>query len=187
MSIKLYIGPMFSGKTTNMILNVQKETFTMTPALIVKWRGDNRYGDGDVVYTHSLISQTNDIGHDHKAQIRVICAEKLEEVDGTLTEEIIGIDEGQFFPDLIEYCNKWVNQGRKIIIAALDGDYLRRPFGQICELIPNCESITKCTGVCMICKKNDSVFTSRIDKTNTKLISEGGVGQYLGVCRACYK
>ena len=61
---------------------------------------------------------------------------------------IVAIDEGQFFPDLLDFCDSVANTGKIVIVAALDTDYLRRPFGDIIQLVPRAELITKLSAVC---------------------------------------
>lgn len=50
--------------------------------------------------------------------------------------DVIGIDEGQFFPDVVEFCEEAANQGKIVVIAALDGTFERKAFGNIINLIP---------------------------------------------------
>lgn len=51
--------------------------------------------------------------------------------------DVIGIDEGQFYPDLVEMVEQWVEAGKVVLVAALDGDFRRKPFGRVLELVPN--------------------------------------------------
>merc|ERR1711959_191235 len=74
--------------------------------------------------------------------------------------DVIGIDEGQFFPDLIEFCDEMANKGKTIVIAALDGDFQRKPFGRVLELVPKAESVQKLNAVCQLCYA-DAPFTKR--------------------------
>jgi len=74
--------------------------------------------------------------------------------------------------------------GKVVIIAALDGDFRREPFGQVCQLIPKAENIVKLKAVCMFCQR-DAVFSCRITReTETEVI--GGVEKYMACCRRCY-
>ncbi|RYG55461.1 hypothetical protein EON66_05245 [archaeon] len=92
--------------------------------------------------------------------------------------------QGQFFPDVVECSEAMANAGKVVIIAALDGDYRRKPFGRVLELVPMAEKIDKLTAVCMSCF-TDAAFTKRtIAATQIELI--GGAEAYSPVCRACY-
>jgi thymidine kinase len=76
------------------------------------------------------------------------------------------------------------NEGKHVIIAALDGDYKREPFGDVLNLIPKAESVCKLNSVCMLCG-NDANFTQRIGK-QTQTIIVGGQELYRPLCRKCY-
>lgn len=98
--------------------------------------------------------------------------------------DVIAIDEGQFFPDVVEYSEEAANKGHVVIIAALDGDFRRKPFGRVLELIPMAERVDKLTAVCMTCF-TDAAFTKRtVAATQIELI--GGAEAYKPVCRACF-
>ena len=83
--------------------------------------------------------------------------------------DVIGIDEGQFYPDLITGVEKYVRKDKILIISALDGTFERKPFGQIPNLIPLCDDIVKLNAICMICG-NDAPFTHRLGKLKRNLI-----------------
>ena len=82
--------------------------------------------------------------------------------------DVIGIDEGQFYPDLITGIESFVRKDKILIISALDGTFERKPFGQIPNLIPLCDDIVKLNAICMVCG-NDAPFTHRLGKFNQKL------------------
>ena len=65
------------------------------------------------------------------------------------------------FPDIVEFCEKMANDGKTVIVAALDGTFQRQPFGSILNLVPMAESVIKLKAVCMICF-NDAAFTKRL-------------------------
>lgn len=89
-------------------------------------------------------------------------AGKLFDVEeSTSRYNVIGIDEGQFFPDLIEFCEKMAGDGKIVVVAALDGTFQRKPFGRVLELIPLAEEVTKLNAVCMMCFQ-DAPFSRRI-------------------------
>ena len=65
--------------------------------------------------------------------------------------DVVGIDEGQFFPDVVEFCDGAANLGKTVVVAALDGTFERKPFGNIVSLIPLAEKVSKLSAVCVYC------------------------------------
>jgi thymidine kinase len=101
-----------------------------------------------------------------------------------LLHDVVAIDEGQFFPDIVEVSEKLANYGIIVVVAALDGTFQRKPFGNILNLVPLCEQVTKLSAVCIECGK-EAAFTRRtIDSEEIELI--GGEETYKPVCRGCY-
>lgn len=79
---------------------------------------------------------------------------------------------------------KFANEGKIVIVAALDATFQRKPFGRVLELVPIAESIIKLSAVCVICC-NDAAFTQRTtESTEVELI--GGTDIYRPVCRSCF-
>ena len=174
MSITLILGPMFAGKTTELMRLVKREWFASQACCIVKYKMDVRYDDSNVAT------------HDKQALNATFALAKLADLHEEWKKfDVIAIDEGQFFPDLVEFAGVAADAGKKVFISALDGDFQRRPFGKVCELIPQCEQVHKLTAVCMQCNRNEAHFTKRVTSaTQTELI--GGDETYAAVCRACY-
>merc|ERR1711879_726297 len=98
---------------------------------------------------------------------------------------VIGIDEGQFFSDLFPFCEKWADEGKIVIVAALDGTFQRKAFGTVLNLIPIAEKVTKLSAVCMLRCSRDASFTYRMP-TETEVEVIGGADKYVAVCRGCY-
>ena len=63
--------------------------------------------------------------------------------------DVIGVDEGQFYPDLVDKVEEFVRKDKLIIISALDGTFERKPFGQIPQLIPLADDVIKLRAICM--------------------------------------
>jgi thymidine kinase len=99
--------------------------------------------------------------------------------------DCIGIDEGQFFDDIVEFCELNANKGKVVIVSALDSNFKKEAFGKILDLIPKCEEVTKLKAVCMICFKEAS-FSKRICKNEDEILI-GGSNEYISVCRKCYE
>jgi len=98
--------------------------------------------------------------------------------------DVIGVDEGQFYPDVVEFCEKMANIGKTIIVSALDGTFQRKPFNRVLELIPLAEKIDKLSAVCSICQ-GEAPFTARIGE-ETQLEIIGGSDKYIALCRRCF-
>lgn len=98
---------------------------------------------------------------------------------------MIGIDEAQFFGDLYEFCREAADkEGKTVIVAGLDGDFMRRRFGSVLDLIPIADTVTKLTSRCEVCGKR-ALFTMRkTEEKVTELI--GGAEVYMPVCRSHY-
>lgn len=78
---------------------------------------------------------------------------------------VVAIDEGQFFPDLVEFAERLANEGHVVIVAALDGTFQRKPFGSVLELIPMAEKVDKLSAVCIDCGR-EAAFTRRTVESN---------------------
>ncbi|KAM7506351.1 hypothetical protein LguiB_005255 [Lonicera macranthoides] len=99
--------------------------------------------------------------------------------------EVIGIDEAQFFEDLYDFCSKAADHdGKTVIVAGLDGDYLRRRFGSVLDIIPIADSVTKLTARCEVCGKRASFTLRKTEETKTEVIA--GADVYMPVCRKHY-
>ncbi|BES95638.1 Hypothetical protein NTJ_08447 [Nesidiocoris tenuis] len=170
--LQVVFGPMFSGKSSELIRRVQRYHLAGYKCLVVRYAHDNRYS-ADSVVTHDGVS------------LKAVLASKLSEI-ATLSEkfDVIGIDEGQFFPDILHFCSTQSDNGKKVVVAALDGTYQRLPFGDVLNLIPYAEKVTKLNSICMSCSA-DAPFTKRIT-SDTEVEVIGGADKYMAVCQSCY-
>ncbi|TNN45159.1 Thymidine kinase, cytosolic [Liparis tanakae] len=170
--IQVIFGPMFSGKSTELMRRVRRFQIAQYNCLVIKYAKDTRY------------SETGMATHD-KSTMEAVPASCLEELRPLALQAcVIGIDEGQFFPDTVSFCEEMANLGKTIIVAALDGTFQRKPFGNILNLIPLAESVVKLHAVCMQCYK-EAAYTKRIG-TEKEVEVIGGVDKYQAVCRKCY-
>ena len=179
MTIELIIGPMFSGKTTELLRRLDRHKLASKRVLIIKYSKDNRYSTNEIC-THDNIR--NDQSY------KVISTIDLTEVDTYLKQEnyrvdVIGIDEGQFFVNIAYFCDLWASYNKHIIISALNGDYKREIFTNIIPLFPICEDITKLTSICS-CGDEASFTHRKIEDKNQEII--GGKDIYEPLCRKCF-
>ncbi|KAH7724705.1 thymidine kinase [Aphelenchoides avenae] len=107
-----------------------------------------------------------------------------EVIDCLRDHEVVAIDEGQFFSDIVEFSEELANSGKTVIISALNGDFQRKPFPVIAKLFAMAEKIDKVTAVCHACGQSAS-FTWRTVQSNEREVI-GGAEKYQAVCRSCY-
>lgn len=168
------LGPMFAGKSSWLVRLYKQFTFYTDKVLVVNYIGDKRYSSEDL-YTHD------------KVMIPCLQCEKLEDIEISDDIEVILINEGQFFTDIVEWVKHMVDiHNKKIYICGLDGDYKREKFGNLLELIPFCDKVTKLSALCGICKDGThAIFTHRFSKSKEQVLI-GEKDHYLPVCRKCY-
>lgn len=180
--LHLILGPMFSGKTTELIRIYNKYTACGIKCLMINHNSDTRYDDNAHVTSHN------------QGQIQSLNIEDLSYLfRNTSTSyiqkyDVILINEGQFFSDLYDVVKKLVDINKKhVFVCGLDGDFRRDKFGQILDLIPLCDNVIKLKAVCQNCKKCDAIYTYR--KSNEKeqtIVAEKPKKMYSALCRSCY-
>ncbi|XP_063149393.1 LOW QUALITY PROTEIN: thymidine kinase, cytosolic [Candoia aspera] len=200
--IQVIFGPMFSGKSTELMRRVRRFQIAQYKCLLVKYAKDTRYC-------------VNGVSTHDRNTMEAMSACYLKDVQQeALNSAVVGIDEGQFFPDIIEFCETMANEGKTVIVAALDGTFQRKAFGNILQLVPLAECVVKLNAVCMECYREAS-YTKRLgtekevravrafpffkgfpstcvrsvpvmdqEQQNVEVI--GGADKYHSVCRACY-
>jgi len=138
--IEVVCGCMFSGKTEELIRRLNRARYATQRVVVFKPSVDVRYADEEVV-SHSS---------NRFPCIPVDTATAILAKVGDA--QVVGIDEAQFFDmDLVEVANRLADDGRRVVVAGLDQDYLGRPFEPIPQLLAVAEYIQKTLAVCMVC------------------------------------
>ena len=76
-------------------------------------------------------------------------------------------------------------QFKQIHVCGLDGDFQKKKFGQILDLIPHCDSVTKLKAICKACPIGQrALFSFRITNENEQTCV--GLNNYKSLCRQCY-
>lgn len=172
--IEVICGPMFSGKSEELIRRVTRAAIARLPVQVFKPAIDDRYGDDQIV-SHSALSVAAQPVDSSDALLRAV---------GDQTQ-VIGIDEGQFFDEgLVEVADRLASTGIQVVVAGLDLDYLRRPFQPIPDLCGRAEYVTKSLAVCHRCG-GPALYTQRIVPSDD-LVVLGAAGSYEARCRHCY-
>jgi thymidine kinase len=173
--LELILGPMFSGKTSRLVEIYKQCKFCNISVSVINHTIDNRY-DNELLSTHD------------KVKIPCLQAKALTDIwnEEVKNSDVILINEGQFFSDLYEVVVDMLACKKKIYICGLDGDFERKKFGTILDLIPLCDKVTKLTSLCSQCKDGTpGIFSMRL--TSEKEQTVVGSDNYIPVCRKCYE
>jgi len=172
--LKIIFGPMFSGKTTELLNVYRLYTLCDISCCVVNHSSDNRY-DAKMLSSHD------------KVMIPCFSVKNLTSIlDKINNYQVFLINEAQFFNDLYETVFTLVEKYKKrVYICGLDGDFTRSKFGQIIDLIPLADEIEKKKAICMGCKNGTKgIFTQRLSAETGQMII--GVKNYRAVCRKCF-
>lgn len=173
--IEVICGPMFSGKSEELIRRLRRAEIARQRVQIFKPGIDQRYSEDHIV-SHSALKIWSE-----SVQNAADIEKKLD-----LRTEVIGIDEAQFLGmELVDLVIRLADMGKRIIIAGLDTDYLGRPFHPIPELLAIADEITKDLAICMRCG-NPAKHTQRLVASD-ELVVVGAAGMYEARCRRCFE
>jgi thymidine kinase len=172
--IEVIVGSMFSGKSEELIRRLRRAQIARQKVQIFKPTVDTRYADDHIV-SHSEMRIPSRAVSSSCALLDLVEADT----------EVVGIDEGQFFDqDLPAVCNELADQGKRVIVAGLDQDYLGKPFEPMPQLLAIAEYITKTLAICMVCG-NPANHTQRLVLSGDRVLL-GAQGTYEARCRACF-
>ncbi len=175
-SLELIIGPMFSGKTTELMRRINRHRAIGHQSLIINSIKDTR-----------CLSQI--MSHDNT----ILEAVKLEKLEDLLSQteielsnfHVVAIDESQFFSSLVQFVTKTLigQFGLHVIVTGLNGDFQQNLFGETMFLIPHAERVDLLHGLCTECRDGTAgCYSKRIITSNTQTLV-GGKESYRCVCR----
>lgn len=165
---------MFSGKTEELIRRLNRAMIAKKKVEIFKPIIDKRYSENEVV-SHSNI-RIPSVAVTNSESILILAQ----------GQDIVGIDEAQFFDDMLpEVCNKLANMGIRVIVAGLDMDYKGTPFGAMPRLMAIADEVTKVHAVCMQCGE-PALYSHRLVESDRTILL-GETKEYEPRCRYCNK
>jgi thymidine kinase len=172
--IEVITGSMFSGKSEELIRRLRRAQIARRKVQIFKPSLDDRFGP-----THIISHSEMRIPSENLASSRDLLERVLPDT------EVVGIDEGQFFDaELPAVCSALADQGKRVIVAGLDQDYLGKPFEPIPQLLAIAEYITKTLAICMVCGAPAN-HTQRLVSSSERVLV-GAQGTYEARCRQCF-
>jgi len=174
MSLEVIMGSMFSGKSTELIRRIRLQQVMGREVRVVNHALDDRKGCLESVKTHDA------------TEFRAV---KYPTLEPFMFNDVdtVAVDETQFFGGLREWVEVGLALGKHINLAGLDGDFKQQKFGELLDVLPLADNVTKLRALCMFCKDGTpGPFTHR----------NPGVGQgeqvlvaaedcYKAVCRKC--
>lgn len=183
--LDIIMGTMFSGKTSYLLNKISLFIELNLKVLYINIDFDDR---SEIEYsTHNPFLNNLDFKKRDKINenLTMIKSRDLSNISID-TYDIIMIDEGHFFDDIIKFTKKLLENKKHIIIATLIADFKGNKFGKVLDLIPICDEIIKLESYCIECSKqkkiNKAIFSKRITK-NKESIDIGGSDKYIAVCR----
>ena len=178
--IEVICGPMFAGKTEELIRRVIRMDYAKKKYIIFKPTIDNRYSVSEVV-SHN------------KRKVNAVCITSSNEIDKYLTDdyEAVIIDEVQFFDDkVVEKAHELAERGLRVIVGGLDTDFRGVPFDNVAQLLARAEKITKLTAICVCCgeeaTKTQRIINGMPARFDDPIILVGEKESYESRCRKCH-
>jgi thymidine kinase len=176
-SLEMIIGCMFSGKSSALIHRIRQNQLLGRRMLLVTHASDTRYKE-DAIYSHDRI---------HVDATSLTDLMMLLPTDIYRDAEVVFIEEAQFFPDLILFVKQAVDiDNKRVVLSGLDGDYDRKPFQQIVDLIPFAESVEKRSALCLKCNDGTPACFSKRKVWSGDRCLVGAGDLYVPVCRLHY-
>ncbi len=179
--IEVIVGPMFSGKSEELIRRVRRALIAGQRVQVFKPKLDDRYHKTDVV------------SHDGK-RFEAVPVEGSEGLYAALDRpfpHLVAVDEGQFFDDgLVALAERLADAGVRVIVAGLDMDFRGEPFGPIPALLARAEFVEKLTAVCVRCgapaTRTQRLIEGEPASYHDPVVLVGAAETYEPRCRRCH-
>lgn len=179
--LEVICGPMFAGKTEELIRRVKRHTLAGREVQVFKPVMDHRYGV-DRVTSHSKTDLEIATG------VKPVAIKETDRLAIHDTTQVVAFDEVQFFSQdwILSVTEGLLEDGLVVICAGLDLNTYGEPFGCVPALLARADEITKLTAVCKCGRDATRTFRSRPFPTG-EAVEVGGVGLYEAKCRVCWE
>jgi thymidine kinase len=187
--LKVITGPMFSGKTEELIRILHRSDLAGKKIVVVKPKIDSR-SEGEIASRRSTDNTSKKFSKfgAHPA-VSVESAEELEQLIRLEKPSVIGIDEAQFFEEwlfdyLAELLRRYNHSDLQILVAGLDMDAWGRPFGMMPHIMALADEVQKETAICFKCK-SPAMYTQKLAGSGQQ-VEVGDFEIYEARCRVCH-
>ncbi len=185
MTLEVIIGPMFSGKTSELIRLVEREVYAKRKGGIFKPAFDSRYSSREVVTHNGLRYDAYSVASDGDGLARIEETTKMTALD------VVGIDEIQFFPESIIALLDGLADSIRVIACGLNMDFKAEPFSTTIALAARADRVQYLSAVCVVCGREASrtqrLVGGRLAPRNSPVIVVGGKEIYEPRCRTCFE
>lgn len=179
--IEVICGPMFAGKTEELIRRITRMEYAKRKFIVFKPRIDNRYSETEIA-SHNL------------RKIKAINIDSPSDIYNYLDDsyQSVVIDEVQFFDgSMLDIVADLASKGLRVICAGLDMDFKGKPFGIMPELLAIAEKVTKLSAICVCCGCDATRTQRLIDGheayDDDPIVLVGAKESYEARCRKCHK
>ena len=178
-TVTVFLGPMYSSKSTSLINLLQRSKIAKKSIVLFKPKIDNRYSDDSVV------------SHDG-ANLPAIVIDSYKDIQAHVNgSDVVGIDEVQFFdPEIWRIVNGLAALGKDVVIAGLNTDFMGHPFEASARVAMIADEVKTLKAVCVGCGE-DAVWTQMVNEgvevTDGDRVQVGGSELYEPRCRKCFK
>jgi thymidine kinase len=179
--VEVITGPMFAGKTEELIRRVKRLEYANQNILVFKPLIDNRYGEGEVVSHNNNRTKSINILKAH---------EIIQYIDDSI--DVVAIDEIQFLDEeAVDICEYLADKGIRVIVSGLDRNFRGEPFSFMPKLLALAEYVTKLSAICVVCHtpatRTQRIIDGRPANYNDPIILVGATDSYEARCRECHE
>lgn len=178
--IEVITGPMFAGKTEELIRRIKRLQYADQNIVVFKPAIDNRYANDEVVSHNN--SRTKSISIKDANEI-------MDHIDDET--DVVAIDEIQFLSEAaVDICEYLADNGIRVIVSGLDRDFRGEPFSFMPKLLSLAEYVTKLSAICVKCHtpatRTQRIIDGKPAKYDDPIILVGAKDSYEARCRDCH-
>lgn len=178
--VELIIGPMFSGKTSELMRRMTLASISRQEVIVFKPSIDDRFSSEHIVSRITGRMECTPINKD-----KFVDRDGHSVVDLAEDKTVVGFDEAQFFgTGLVSLCDRLARSGKRVVVAGLDSDYRRKPFETVIQLVASAEYVDKMRAICVLCG-NPAHLNKRTLNNPSRLVI-GDSEAYEARCRDCF-
>ena len=179
--IEVITGPMFAGKTEELIRRIRRLQYAKQNIIVFKPAIDDRYASNEVVSHND--SRTQSINITKASEIMRYV---------TLDTNVVAIDEIQFLDEeAVEICEYLADHGVRVIVSGLDRDFRGEPFSFMPKLLSIAEYVTKLSAICVKCHtpatRTQRIINGKPARYDDPIILVGAKDSYEARCRYCHE